>query len=112
MYKELCLKWLNKMTDKLPREIHIKQLLVDSMLCFSFDRPVTDNCPILVLILDCIDFTILMTGPRLSLKCSAQDFSVDLLDMQDTPQIYPFSHQSDTFGSSCLSDYVLRYQIL
>ena len=27
----------------------MKQLLVDSMLCFSFDRPVTDNCPILVL---------------------------------------------------------------
>ena len=24
----------------------MKQLLVDSMLCFSFDRPVTDNCPI------------------------------------------------------------------
>ena len=24
-------------------------LLVDSMLCFSFDRPVTDNCPIFVL---------------------------------------------------------------
>ena len=39
----------NKMTDKLPRESHVKQLLVDSMLCFSFDRPVTDNCPILVL---------------------------------------------------------------
>ena len=37
------------MTDKLPRESHVKQLLVDSMLCFSFDRPVTDNCPILVL---------------------------------------------------------------
>ena len=27
----------------------MKQLLVDSMLCFSFDRPVTDNCLILVL---------------------------------------------------------------
>ena len=27
----------------------MKQLLVDFMLCFSFDRPVTDNCPILVL---------------------------------------------------------------
>ena len=29
----------------------MKQLLVDYMLCFSFDRPVTDsdNCPILVL---------------------------------------------------------------
>ena len=26
----------------------MKQLLVDSMLCFSFDRPVTENCPILV----------------------------------------------------------------
>ena len=26
----------------------MKQLLVDFMLCFSFDRPVTDNCPILV----------------------------------------------------------------
>ena len=37
------------MTDKLPRESHVKQLLVDSMLCFSFDRPVTDNYPILVL---------------------------------------------------------------
>ena len=37
------------MTDKLPREIHMKQLLVDSMLCFSFDRLVTDNCPIFVL---------------------------------------------------------------
>ena len=37
------------MTDKLPRESHVKQLLVDSTLCFSFDRPVTDNCPILVL---------------------------------------------------------------
>ena len=37
------------MTDKLTRESHVKQLLVDSMLCFSFDRPVTDNCPILVL---------------------------------------------------------------
>ena len=85
----------------------MKQLLVDSMLCFSFDRPVTDNCLILVLILDCIDSTILMTGPWLSLKCSAQDLSVDLLDMQDI-QIYPFSHQSDTFSSSCLSDYVLR----
>ena len=89
----------------------MKQLLVDSMLCFSFDRPVTDNCPILVLTLECIDSTILMTGPRLSFKCSAQDISVDLLDMQDT-QIGPFSHQSDTFTSSCLSDYVLRYQIL
>ena len=35
------------------------------------------------------------TRPRLvskSLKCSAQDLSVDLLDMRDT-QIYPFSHQ-------------------
>ena len=54
-----------------------------------------------------------MTGPRLSLKCSAQDLSVDMLDMQDTcTQIYPFSHQSDTFASSFLSDYVLRYQIL
>ena len=49
MYKELCLEGPNKMTDKLPREIYMKQLLVDSMLCFSFDRPVTDNCPILVL---------------------------------------------------------------
>ena len=36
-------------TDKLTREIHMKQLLVDSMLCFLFDRPVTGNCPILVL---------------------------------------------------------------
>ena len=27
----------------------MKQLLVDFMLCFSFDRPVTDNCLILVL---------------------------------------------------------------
>ena len=27
----------------------MKQLLVDSMHCFSFDMPVTDNCPILVL---------------------------------------------------------------
>ena len=27
----------------------MKHLLVDSMLCFPFDRPVTDNCPILVL---------------------------------------------------------------
>ena len=26
----------------------MKQLLVDFMLCFSFDRPVADNCPILV----------------------------------------------------------------
>ena len=33
------------MTDKLLRESHV----VDSMLCFSFDRPVTDNCPNLVL---------------------------------------------------------------
>ena len=33
----------------------MKQLLVDSMLCFSFDRPVADNCPVLVLILDSID---------------------------------------------------------
>ena len=39
----------NKKTDELTRENHMKQLLVDSMLCFSFDRPVTDNCPILVL---------------------------------------------------------------
>ena len=31
------------------REIHMKQLLMDSIFCFSFDRPVTDNCPILVL---------------------------------------------------------------
>ena len=46
-----------------------------------------------------------------SLKCSAQDLSVDLLDMRDT-QIYPFSHQSDTFALSILSEYVLRYQIL
>ena len=37
------------MTDKLPRESHVKLLLVDYMLCFSFDRPVTDNCPISVL---------------------------------------------------------------
>ena len=29
-------------------ESHVEQLLVDSMLCFSFDRPVTDNCPILI----------------------------------------------------------------
>ena len=49
MYKELCLEWPNKMCDKLPREILMKQLLADSMLCFSFDRPVTDTCPILVL---------------------------------------------------------------
>ena len=27
----------------------MKQLLVDSIFCFSFDRPVTVNCPILVL---------------------------------------------------------------
>ena len=27
----------------------MKQLLEDSMLCFSFDRPVTDNCPVLIL---------------------------------------------------------------
>ena len=27
----------------------MKQLLADSMLCFSYDRPVTDNCPIFVL---------------------------------------------------------------
>ena len=27
----------------------MKLLLVDSMLCFSFDGSVTDNCPILVL---------------------------------------------------------------
>ena len=27
----------------------MKQLLVDSMICFSFDRPVTVNCPILVI---------------------------------------------------------------
>ena len=46
-----------------------------------------------------------------SLKCSAQDLSVDLLDMRVT-QIYPFSHQSDTFASSILSEYVIRYQIL
>ena len=46
-----------------------------------------------------------------SLKFSAQDLSVDLLDMRDT-QIYPFSHQSDTFASSILSEYMLRYQIL
>ena len=51
---------------------------------------------------------ILTTRPKLSLKCSAQDLSVDLLYMQDT-QIYPFSHQSDMFTSS---EYVLRYQIL
>ena len=37
--------------------------------------------------------------------------SVDLLDMRDT-QIYPFSHQSDTFAYSLLSDYDLGYQIL
>ena len=37
------------MTVKLTRESHVKQLMVDSMLCFSFDRPVTDNCPILAL---------------------------------------------------------------
>ena len=55
--------------------------------------------------------TILMTGPRLSLKCSAQDISVDLLDIQDT-QVHPLSNHSDTFASSFLSDYVLRYQIL
>ena len=33
----------------------MKQLLVDSMLCFSFDWPVTDSCPTFVLILDCVD---------------------------------------------------------
>ena len=33
----------------------MKQLLVDSMLCFSFDRTVTDNCLFLILILDCIN---------------------------------------------------------
>ena len=49
MYTELCLEWPNKLTDMLPRESHVKQLLVDSILCFLFDRPVTDNCPILVL---------------------------------------------------------------
>ena len=46
-----------------------------------------------------------------SLKCSAQDLSVDLLDMRDT-QIYSLSHLSDSFASSILSEYVLRYQIL
>ena len=46
-----------------------------------------------------------------SLKCSAQDLSVNLLDMRYT-QIYPFSHQSDNFASSILSEYVLRYKIL
>ena len=45
MYTELCLEWPNKMTDKLTGESHV----VDSMLCFSFDRPMTDTCPILVL---------------------------------------------------------------
>ena len=59
MYTELCLEWPNEMTDKLPREIHMKQLLVDSMLCFSFDRPVTDNCPILVLKKNVQDWKIL-----------------------------------------------------
>ena len=49
MYTELCLEWPSKKTDKLSREIHMKQFLVDYMLCFSFDRPVTDNCPISVL---------------------------------------------------------------
>ena len=49
MYTELCLELPNKKTDKLTREIHMKQLLVDSMLYFSFDRQVTGNCPILVL---------------------------------------------------------------
>ena len=52
----------------------MKQLLVDSMLCFSFDRPVTDNCPILVLTLECIDSTILMTGPRLSFNAQLRTF--------------------------------------
>ena len=42
----------------------MKQLLVDSMLCFSFDRPVTDNCPILVLILDCITSCSLNDSPE------------------------------------------------
>ena len=46
-----------------------------------------------------------------SLKCSAQDLSVDLLEMRDT-QIHPFSHRSDTFASPVLSDYVLGYHIL
>ena len=49
MYTELRLEWPNKMTAKLLRESYLKQVLVDSMLCFSFVRPVTDNCPILVL---------------------------------------------------------------
>ena len=49
MYTELCLEWPNTKSDKLTRVIHMKQLFVGSMLCFSFDRPVTGNCPILVL---------------------------------------------------------------
>ena len=66
------------MTDNLPRESHVKQLLVDSMLCFSFDRQVTDNCPILVLKKKCTRLKNITSGFELY----PPDFNRDVSDLK------------------------------
>ena len=66
------------MTDKLPRESHVKQLLVDSVLGFSFDRPVTDNCPILVLKKNVQDWKNITSG----LELYPPDFNRDESDLK------------------------------
>ena len=78
MYTELCLERPNKMTDKLSRESHVKQLLVDSMLCFSFDRPVTDNCRTLVLKKNVQDWKNITSG----FKLYPPDFNRDESDLK------------------------------
>ena len=78
MYTELCLEWPNKNTDKLHRDIHIKLLLVDSMRCFSFDRPVTDNYPILILKKNVQDWNNITSGFELY----PPDFNRDASDLK------------------------------
>ena len=69
---------MTKKTDKLPREIHMKQLLVDYMHCFSFDMPVTDNCPILVLKKKCTRLKKFTSGFELY----PPDFNQDANDLK------------------------------
>ena len=76
MYTELCLEWPNKKTDKLPQRNSYEA--VDSMLCFSFDRPVTDNCPILVLKKNVQDWKNITSG----FKLYPPDFNRDANDLK------------------------------
>ena len=76
------------------RSVHATYKNIENELSHSWSRHSKDTC-------SCIaKFKVLSSGP----------FS-GFVVMRDT-QIYPFSHQSDTFTSSFLSDYALGCQIL